>query len=151
MQRLSRRACHDGRGMIMGETRRIWVTEVHNVGGFFGGDTITLSATPWPDGEEDTLTIDEKALQNIRARHTIMPEMLLELEMTGDRVDRARLIGSRDRELMNDALRDVPSDSLPAPRIRAYHCERCNIWITGQPPERDDARVCAVCDQPLQR
>ncbi len=135
----------------MRETRRVWVTEVHNVGGFFGGDTITLSATPWPDGEEDTLTIDEKALENIRARHTIMPEMLLELELTGDRVDRARLLASRDRELMNDALRDAASDLLDGPRIRAYHCARCNLWIVGQPPEREDSRICGLCEQPLDR
>lgn len=135
----------------MSETRRVWVTEVHNVGGFFGGDTITLSATPWPDGEEHTLTIDEKALENIRARHTIMPEMLLELELTGDRVDRARLLASRDRALMNDALRDSTSGPLDGPRIRAYHCARCNLWIVGQPPERDDGRICRLCEQPLDR
>jgi hypothetical protein len=134
----------------MTDTRRIWVTEVHNVGGFFGGDTITLSATPWPEGEEDTLTIDEKALENIRARHTIMPEMLLELELTGDRVDRARLVGSRDRELMRDALRESPpAERLDAPRIRAFRCRRCDLWQPGAPPERDGTRRCAVCDQPL--
>ena len=66
----------------MSDTRRIWVTEVHNFGGFFGGDTVTLSATPWPDGDEETLTIDERALANVRERHLIGAEMLLELEKT---------------------------------------------------------------------
>ncbi len=79
----------------MSDIRLMWVTEVHNFGGFFGGDTVTLSATPWPEGEETTLTIDEKALANIQARHMVSAEMLLELEFTGERIDRARLVGAR--------------------------------------------------------
>lgn len=126
----------------MTDRRLMWVTEVHNFGGFFGGDTVTLSAMPWPDGDESTLTIDEKALDNIQARHNIGPEMLLQLDCTGERVDRARLVGARDRELLNEALPAAPSAGhLNRPTIRAYHCSTCRLWITGQPLDQ----ACCVC------
>ncbi|WP_026369443.1 hypothetical protein [Kallotenue papyrolyticum] len=133
----------------MSQVRRIWVTEIHNVGGFFAGETITLSATPWPDGEELMVTIDEKALDNIRARHLILPEMLLELELSGERVDRARLLASRDRAALNEALRDTPPAQLDAPRIRAYRCPHCDVWVVGSPLQEQGARACALCRQVL--
>src|SRR5918992_1201605 len=70
------------------------VSEVHNFGGFFGGDTVTLTATPRgvPD-DERTITIDQRALANFRDRHTISAGMLLALAFTADRVDRAELLG----------------------------------------------------------
>src|SRR3712207_3529737 len=85
------------RTTAMTEQRLMWVTEVHNFGGFFGGDTVTLSAVPWPTGEEATLTIDEKALANITARHTLGAEMLLQLDFAGERIDRAHLVAARER------------------------------------------------------
>lgn len=133
----------------MADLRRMWVTEVHNFGGFFGGDTVTLSAVPWPDGEEETLTIDEKALQNIGARHNVAPEMLLELECAGDRIDRAWLLGARDRASMNEALNGTPPPPLDAPRIRAYQCHHCDLWVVGAPDTASGEARCGVCQQPL--
>lgn len=135
----------------MTDQRLMWVTEVHNFGGFFGGDTVTLSAVPWPDGEESTLTIDEKALDNIQARHNIGPEMLLQLEFTGERIDRARLVGARERMLLDEALPPTPSAAtLGSPTIRAYHCSRCDLWLTGQPMmEHAGTRACSVCREAL--
>jgi rubrerythrin len=133
----------------MTDTRVVWVTEVHNFGGFFGGDTVTLSATPWPEGEEETLTIDEKALDNIPNRHTVAPEMLFQLVFSGERIDNARLLAARELETLNQALGDAPSASrLDGPQIRAYHCRVCNLWVTGQ-PRSDPAPMCIVCGQAL--
>src|SRR3954471_1492803 len=86
-------------GTNMSEATRFLVQEVHNFGGFFGGDTVTLTATPFsgaagPTGEEQTITIDQQALANVRDRHTISAGMLLEVVRTGERVDRAALLGA---------------------------------------------------------
>ena len=133
----------------MSDTRMIWVTEVHNFGGFFGGDTVTLSATPWPAGEEETLTIDEKALDNITNRHTIAPEMLLELICSGDRVDSAKLLAAREIDTLHQALDDVPvAPKLDAPQIRAYRCDNCNLWVVGQ-PQSGSPVACALCGKEL--
>jgi hypothetical protein len=132
----------------MSDIRRIWVTEVHNFGGFFGGDTVSLSATPWPDGDEETLTIDERALANVRERHLIGAEMLLELEQTGERVDRATLVGARERSTLSMAL-DVATAPLSAPQIRAFHCAACSLWLAGAPREQAGQQRCSLCDAPL--
>src|SRR5688572_10910031 len=64
---------------------RFFIGEVHNFGGFFGGDTVSLSGAPWrePGAAEQTLTIDEAALANVASRHQIAAGMLLELTMAG--------------------------------------------------------------------
>lgn len=131
----------------MSETQRIWVTEVHNFGGFFGGDTVTLSATPWPpsvDAEEATLTIDERALANIAGRHSIAPAMLLELRLSGDRVDQARIVAARERESLSAALLTAPTDTLTAPRLRAFRCPHCALWVAGAPEGQPEQR-CTLC------
>jgi hypothetical protein len=134
----------------MSDTRMIWVTEVHNFGGFFGGDTVTLSATPWPEGEEETLTIDEKALDNVSNRHTIAPNMLLRLICSGDRVDNARLLAAREIDTLRQALGDAPTaPKLDEPQIRAYHCQRCDLWVAGQ-PQREASLSCGLCGQSLE-
>ena len=134
----------------MTNERRMWVTEVHNFGGFFGGDTVTLTAVPWPTGEEETLTIDEKALDNVQDRHTIAPDMLLDLRFAGERIDHAELVGARELEPLRHALGTQPSAAyLDAPRIRLYQCERCNVWIVGQPEIHQDVLICRICRQPL--
>jgi hypothetical protein len=133
----------------MSDTRIIWVTEVHNFGGFFGGDTVTLSATPWPEGEEETLTIDEKALENVANRHTIAPEMLLRLVCSGDRVDNARLLAAREIDTLREALGDKPAaPKLDQPQIRAYHCQSCDLWVAGQ-PRQGATLMCELCEQAL--
>ena len=135
----------------MSEIRDIWVTEVHNFGGFFGGDTVTLSAVPWPEGEEESLTIDERALSNIADRHTIAPEMLLRLTLSGARVDRAELLAAREYATMlravGAAAPETSEASQPAnivPRVRAYYCARCDLWIDGQPAQVAAAQ-CGLC------
>lgn len=134
----------------MSDERLIWVTEVHNFGGFFGGDTVTLTAVPWPEGEEETLTIDDKALANIADRHTVAPEMLLLLAVSGERVDRATLLGARELAVLRHAVGTTPSaEPLEGPRIRSYRCTRCQLWVTGQPLAEQDSPSCAICRQPL--
>jgi hypothetical protein len=139
---------------LMAENRDIWVTEVHNFGGFFGGDTVTLSATPWPEGDEETLTIDERALSNIADRHTVAPEMLLRLTLNGARIDRAELLAAREYATLLRALgtaspaTDAPEQAAEIePRVRAYRCARCDLWIDG--PPRDGAAVCGLCGSAL--
>lgn len=140
----------------MPEARDIWITEVHNFGGFFGGDTVTLSATPWPDGEEETLTIDERALGNIADRHTVAPGMLLRLTVSGARVDRAELLAARDYATLLHALGPAPlevrnkqaQEAEDAPRVRAYRCARCDVWVDGQPSDHDGPE-CGLCGAAL--
>lgn len=135
----------------MSDERLIWVTEVHNFGGFFGGDTVTLTAVPWPSGDEEMLTIDDKALVNIDDRHTVAPEMLLHLNVSGERVDRATLVGASDLATLQHALGGKPSaELLDGPRIRAYRCASCQLWIVGTPEMRQDSHICSICDQTLE-
>ncbi len=123
-------------------TQRWWVQEVHNFGGFFGGDTVTLTAVTWPAaGEETTLTIDEKALVNVRDRHTIGAELLLALEFAGDRIERAELLAAREWPALHAATAGPPAGPLAAPQVRAYHCPQCDLWVAGAPA----ADQCGLC------
>ncbi len=134
----------------MSNVQLIFVTEVHNYGGFFGGDTVTLSAVPWPEGEETTLTIDEKAFENVPDRYIITSEMVIDIELAGTRVDRARLLGARDWDTLKQALGNMcPPEKIDAPQIRAYHCSACNLWLLGQPDMKKDDLICTLCDHPL--
>src|SRR3954449_13468126 len=134
-----------------GETSRWQVVEVHNFGGFFGGDTVTLTAVRLDDQIEDTLTIDEKALSNVRERHAVAPSMVFDLVMAGERVDRAELLAAGDWSLLDAALGDEPpADLLDGPRVRAFRCTRCSLWILGE-PAGDDPQRCRLCDTPLDR
>jgi hypothetical protein len=130
------------------------VGEVHNFGGFFGGDTVTLTATrraPPPAiaeaaGEEETLTIDQAALANVRDRHTIMAGMLLALTMAGDRVDQAELLGAATHAELRAALGPPAVDGpLDGPRILSYHCDSCGLWVALAPA---DGR-CRLCGASL--
>jgi len=131
----------------MSEPIRYLVQEVHNFGGFFGGDTVTLSATRFdqPD-EETTITIDQQALANVRDRHTIAAGMLLELELTGDRVDRAELLGAATQAELRAALGPAAlPEQLDQPLVLSYRCDSCNLWIAGTP----QAGACWLCGTPL--
>lgn len=127
----------------MSDEARWLVREVHNFGGFFGGDTVTLTATPYPgEDDETTLVIDEKALANVHDRHLIAPDMLLTLRMAGDRVDRAELLAAREWPVLHEALGDQPPLApLAGPLVMAYHCATCDLWVNGAP----DAGHCRVC------
>jgi hypothetical protein len=124
------------------------VQEVHNFGGFFGGDTVTLTATPHgaPD-DEQTITIDERAFMNVRDRHMIAAGMLLALKLTGERVDRAELVGAATQPELRAAL-GAPqlSGPLPAPQILSYRCDSCGLWIAGAPEDG----MCRVCGKGLE-
>lgn len=128
------------------ETTRWTVLEVHNFGGFFGGDTVTLTASRWGDRSEETITIDEKALVNMQDRHKVAPAMVFDLLMVGDRVERAQLLGAAEWPPLEAALDPVPgSGPLPAPLVRAYRCGRCDLWVVGEPLQEDLLRCCHLC------
>ncbi len=136
----------------MSEATRFLVQEVHNFGGFFGGDTVTLTATPFdgaatPTGEEQTLTIDQQALANVRDRHSISAGMLLELSRTGERVDRAELLGAATHAQLRAALgAPAATGPLAGPLILSYACHTCNLWVAGAP----DQGRCTLCGSILQ-
>jgi hypothetical protein len=126
------------------------ITELHNFGGFFGGDTVTLSGRPWRAAEapEQTLTIDEAALANVADRHTLAPGMLIELAFAGERVERAALLGAASHGELRRALGDppLPAGPLAAPLALAHRCAACELWVPTAPdPER-----CPICDTPLE-
>ena len=122
------------------------VLEVHNFGGFFGGDTVTLTASRWGDGLEETITIDEKALANMSDRYKVAPAMVFDLVMAGERVDRAELVGAADWPLLDAALSDRPvAPALAGPTIRAYRCEACALWIAGEPDREPAGPRCRLC------
>ncbi len=131
------------------DVSRWQVIEVHNFGGFFGGDTVTLTATRWEDKSEETLTIDEKALSNVGERHAIAPSMVFDLRMTGERVDQADLLAAGDWALLDAALGDdPPAGTFTGPRVRAFNCAQCGLWIVGE-PAGDEKPRCTLCDTPL--
>src|SRR5215208_3211866 len=136
----------------MSDVSRFMVQEVHNFGGFFGGDTLTLTATPFgsdavPAGEEQTITIDQQALANVRDRHTISVGMLLELARTGERVDRAELLGAATHAQLRAALGPpAATGPLAEPLILSYACRTCNLWVAGSPEQGR----CLLCGSLLQ-
>jgi hypothetical protein len=123
------------------------VREVHNFGGFFGGDTVTLTAVAYGGSDEEhTLTIDERALANVRDRHTIAAGMLLALKLTGERVDRAELLAAATYAELRAALGLPQIDGpLEGPQILSYRCAACGLWVAGAPEEGR----CRVCSQPI--
>ncbi len=126
------------------------VLEVHNFGGFYGGDTVTLTAARWSDHVEETITIDEKALANVRDRHSVAPSMVFDLIMAGDRVDRADLLGAADWAVLDAALgTEPPPRPLQGLHIRAYRCNRCELWVAGAPVVEGVGQYCRLCGNPL--
>jgi hypothetical protein len=123
------------------------VQEVHNFGGFFGGDTVTLTAAVYgAPNDEHTLTIDERTLANVRDRHTITAGMLLAVQLTGERVDRAELLGAATHAELRAALGQAQIDGpLDGPQILSYRCNACGLWVAGAPV---DGR-CRLCGQRL--
>jgi len=120
------------------------VQEVHNFGGFFGGDTVTLTVVQRDTQAERTLTIDERAFTNVRDRHTIAAGMLLALALSGERVDRAELLGAASQAELRAAL-GMPqlAGPLAGPQILSYRCEECGLWVAGV-PEAGQCRVCGA-------
>ncbi len=132
------------------EVTRWCVVEVHNFGGFFGGDTVTLTARRWGDETEETITIDEQALANLGDRHLIAPSMVFDLIKSGERVDRAELVGAIDWPALDSALGSgPPAGPLVKPRIRAYRCGACNLWLIGEPLGNGVEVRCKLCGHEL--
>ncbi len=128
------------------ETSRWRVLEVHNFGGFFGGDTVTLTAARCDDGVEETITIDEKALRNMNERHAVAPDMVFDLLMAGERVDRAELLGASEWAVLQAALAlEAPPELADGPSIRAYRCDACALWVVGTPDVGAQGARCALC------
>jgi rubrerythrin len=132
----------------MSEANRWLVREVHNFGGFFGGDTVTLTATPFgspaASREEQTITIDQQALANVRDRHTICAGMLLELARSGERVDRAELVAAAAYAELRAALgAPMLTEPLASPMILSYACQACGLWVAGEPAE-GRCRLCGA-------
>lgn len=113
---------------------RYIVTEVHNYGGFFGGDTVTLSAQPaGAAGDELTLVIDEKALENVSERHKIVPGMVLALKMDGERVDHAWVLSAAQHEELRAALGPVTiAGPLDKPVVLSKRCPSCERWTARE-------------------
>jgi hypothetical protein len=128
---------------------RLLVSEVHNFGGFFGGDTVTLSGAAWPDeaAAEQTLTIDAAALSNVPDRHTLMAGMLLELVFVGERVERATLLGAADYAALRRALGPpvLPPAPLVGPLILSHHCPACKLWVVSSAAPVH----CPLCATPI--
>lgn len=130
----------------MSDSTHYLVQEVHNFGGFFGGDTVMLTATRGDTHEEQSLTIDERAFTNVRDRYTIAAGMLLMLTLSGERVDRAELLGAASQAELRAALGPAQvAGPLAGPQILSYRCDGCGLWVAGAP----DAGRCRICDQEI--
>lgn len=121
------------------------VQEVQNYGGFFGGETLTLiaRAAAIPDAEEQTFTIDEQALVNVRERYAIVAGMVLDLTFApGGRVERAALIAAATRMELREALGTaLLPEHLAAPLVISYRCTCCGLWVAGE----QSHKTCPVC------
>jgi hypothetical protein len=136
--------------MAVSETTWWRVLEVHNFGGFFGGDTVTLTARRWDNQVEETITIDEKSLVNMRDRYNVAPAMIFDLLMTGTRVDRAELLGASDWQPLKLALEaGPPLGPIKGLSIRAYYCAHCELWVVGTPLGDGMNRSCRLCREGL--
>jgi hypothetical protein len=129
----------------MTHMERYQVTEVHNFGGFFGGDTITLDAAPLNDPEAvRTLVIDARALANVPDRHTISAGMVFELDIDGERVDLARLLAAPEQTDLRHALgRPTVEGPLEQPLLLSGRCPTCGRWVLGDLWAQPQCRLCA--------
>ena len=112
------------------------VTEVLNYGGFFAGDTITLTAKEVgkPD-EERTFTIDQGVLTNVGGdRYKVLAGLALDLQTEGEHVGSATVVAAKDRKLLRDAV-VLPPQPLNGPHIFSYYCKQCDLWILGEPKD----------------
>ena len=130
------------------------VHDVLNYGGFFAGDTVTLTAhavgAQPPVGspveraavtnagsvgpaDEQTFTIDQGALTNVGGdRYKIVAGMALDLQFEGERVATATLIAAKERAALRQAVVLKP-EPLDGPRIFSHYCKQCELWILGEP------------------
>jgi hypothetical protein len=137
------------------------IREVLNYGGFFAGDTVTVTAhtVAQPDAEL-TLTIDQGALTNLDDRFQIVAGMALDVQLEGGHVVSAALVAAPERAVLRSAVKSAGAKApalaahsvspgagkVPAPlgagaaptppdgpRIFSHFCAKCNLWILGAP------------------
>jgi len=106
------------------------VREVTSYGGFFGGDSITLIATPLDDGDGRTLTIEQDDLAV--DRHRIVGGMVLDARLEGDHIARATIAAAPERAQLRDML-PPEAGPLDGPRAFSHYCKACALWIRGEP------------------
>ena len=119
------------------------IHEVLNYGGFFAGDTVTVTAHAAGDAAgEVTLTIDQGALTNLDDRFQILAGMALDVEQEGGHVVAAALIAAPDRAALRAIMKAAqPAHAGPSPagaassaaRVFSHHCAQCSLWILGAP------------------
>jgi len=127
------------------------IREVLNYGGFFAGDTVTVTAHAVAQTDDEvTLTIDQLALTNIDDRFQIVAGMALDVQLEGGHVVAATLVAAPERAALRAAVKsgakapalaaqsaspDAGGTPTPAggPRIFSHYCATCNLWILGAP------------------
>ncbi len=127
------------------------VREVINYGGFFGGDTISLTASPLdaPDEQSD-FTIAEHDIENLQDKYQIVEGVVLGLAVDGGEVRRARVLAAPTRDALYGAARVEAAGTGPT-RVRASRCPACQLWIEGMPDgvEGGNTPTCRLCGGPL--
>ena len=134
----------------MSQATNFLIAEVHNYGGFFGGNTVTFDAAPL-DTPDDlrTLVIDAPALDNVPDRHMLLANMVVALQMEGERVDYARLLAAPTHAELRDALGPAQlPDIVEAPVVLSGRCVGCQRWVLGELLRATD---CALCNRAQQQ
>jgi len=128
------------------------IHDVLNYGGFFAGDTVTVSAHAIANpSEEKTFTIDQGAFTNVGGdRYKIVAGLVLDLQFEGERVASATVVAAQERTILRQTVvqpRFAASNlqSLDAPRLFAHHCAPCDLWILGEPHDGK----CGVAGHPI--
>ena len=97
------------------------IHEVLNYGGFFAGDTVTVTAhEAGKPADEVTLTIDQGALSNLDDRYQILAEMALDVQQEGGHVVAAALIATPDRAALRSIVK-VKQSAQAEPATRHRH------------------------------
>jgi hypothetical protein len=128
------------------------VADVLNFGGFFGGETVTLDASPQATPDKiASFIIPEHVFDNLTMRHLIASGMALGLVVDNGEIRAARVLGAPTREQLKEIVKPpAPTESGPGPRALSYKCAHCNLWITGTPERRDDGGYyCLICGTKL--
>lgn len=121
------------------------VEQIENVGGFFGGDTITITVRQ-QNQDSQTITIDEHALSNVPSRFQIATGMLLRITRQGERIEQAELLGASSAEQLRAALAPPTlPQQITQPYILSYWCNNCQLWLNGAPQNQQ----CTRCQKPL--
>jgi hypothetical protein len=128
------------------------VADVLNFGGFFGGETVTLDASPRSDlNKLVSFIIPEHVFDNLTVRHLISSGMALGLVVDNGEVRAARILGAPTREQLKEIVKPPAhtEEGGPAPRALSYKCKECNLWISGTPNLRDGSYYCTICGEKL--